>query len=81
MSMSAKEDVLEFVRRLPDDATATDILAELVARFGPADENGDGAVDAAWVEEVNRRVEEVRSGRARMIPGDEVMRRLREKYG
>jgi hypothetical protein len=37
--------------------------------------------EADWVEEINRRVEDMRSGRAKLIPGDEVMQRLREKYG
>ena len=37
--------------------------------------------EADWTAEINRRVEEIRSGRARMIPGDVVMERLREKFG
>ena len=35
----------------------------------------------AWVEEINRRVADSRSGKSVMIPGDIVMQRLREKYG
>lgn len=37
--------------------------------------------EAAWAEEINRRVEEIRSGRAKTIPGDEVFRRIDEKLG
>ena len=39
---------------------------------GPADEG----VEAAWSEEIKRRVEEIESGKAEMIPGEEVDRRL-----
>jgi putative addiction module component (TIGR02574 family) len=37
----------------------------------PADEG----VEAAWDEEIKRRVDDIRSGKARMIPYDEVRRR------
>jgi putative addiction module component (TIGR02574 family) len=39
---------------------------------GPAEEG----VEEAWTEEINNRVDEIRSGKAEMIPGDEVRRRL-----
>jgi putative addiction module component (TIGR02574 family) len=39
---------------------------------GPAEEG----VEEAWAEEINNRVDEIRSGKAEMIPGDEVRRRL-----
>jgi putative addiction module component (TIGR02574 family) len=51
---------------------------------------GDGEADeeltqdeweAAWAEEINRRLADYESGKVQGIPGDEVMRRLREKYG
>jgi len=35
----------------------------------------------AWSEEINRRIADVESGKVKLIPGEEVMRRLREKYG
>jgi putative addiction module component (TIGR02574 family) len=42
--------------------------------------NLDGKVDegvqAAWAEEIARRVDEIRSGKADMIPSEEVRRRL-----
>ena len=42
--------------------------------------NFDGKVDegvqAAWAEEIARRVDEIRSGKADMIPSEEVRRRL-----
>ena len=38
----------------------------------PAEEG----VEEAWDEEIKRRVDEIRSGKAKMIPGEEVRRRL-----
>jgi putative addiction module component (TIGR02574 family) len=39
---------------------------------GPPEEG----VDEAWDEEIKRRVDDIRSGKAEMIPGQEVRRRL-----
>jgi putative addiction module component (TIGR02574 family) len=39
---------------------------------GPAEEG----VEAAWADEIKRRVDEIRSGKVEMIPGEEVRRRL-----
>ena len=36
---------------------------------------------AAWTQECEMRMARVESGESRMIPGEEVMRKLREKYG
>lgn len=38
-------------------------------------------IDAAWDAEIDRRVAEVDAGTAVLIPGDEVIRELRAKYG
>jgi putative addiction module component (TIGR02574 family) len=38
-------------------------------------------IDAAWEAEAERRVAEVKAGTAVLIPGDEVIRELRSKYG
>jgi putative addiction module component (TIGR02574 family) len=39
---------------------------------GPAEEG----VEAAWAGEIKRRVDDIRSGKVEMIPGEEVRRRL-----
>jgi putative addiction module component (TIGR02574 family) len=39
---------------------------------GPAEEG----VEEAWGEEIKRRVDDIRSGKTKMIPSDEVRRRL-----
>ncbi len=37
-------------------------------------------IEQAWIEESERRVREVEAGTAKTIPGEEVFRKLREKY-
>jgi putative addiction module component (TIGR02574 family) len=43
-------------------------------------EEGELQVDPAWEAELDRRVEEMRSGEVPGIPADEVIAELREKY-
>ncbi len=38
-------------------------------------------IDKAWEVEIERRVAEIDAGTAKLIPGDEVLRDLRAKYG
>ncbi len=40
------------------------------------DEPADEGVEAAWSEEIKRRIEEIDSGKVEMIPYEEVRRRL-----
>lgn len=44
---------------------------------GPA----DGGVDEAWAAEIDRRLQEIDSGDVGPISGDEVFRRLGERFG
>jgi putative addiction module component (TIGR02574 family) len=39
-------------------------------------ESAEEGVEAAWSDEIKRRVEEIQSGKVEMIPGEEVDRRL-----
>lgn len=38
-------------------------------------------VERLWAEEAERRVAQIEKGKARLIPGEEVFARIREKYG
>jgi putative addiction module component (TIGR02574 family) len=40
------------------------------------DQPSEEGVEAAWSEEIKRRVEEIQSGNVEMIPGEEIDRRL-----
>ena len=47
-----------------------------LAQVGP-----DPEVDELWAGECERRLEEIRSGKAQSIPGEQVMAELRRRYG
>ncbi|HET6572156.1 MAG TPA: addiction module protein [Fimbriiglobus sp.] len=63
-----------------DRAELMDFLASL-ERAGEDEELTQEEWEAAWAEELNRRLADFDSGKTQGIPGEEVMRRLREKYG
>jgi len=44
------------------------------------DEAPEEGVEAAWDEEIKRRVEDIRSGRVKTIPGEQVLRELAEEF-
>jgi putative addiction module component (TIGR02574 family) len=37
-------------------------------------------VEAAWDEEIKRRVDDIRSGRVKTLPGEQVLRELAEEF-
>jgi putative addiction module component (TIGR02574 family) len=43
---------------------------------GPAEEG----VEEAWAHEIKRRVDDVRSGKVKMIPGEQLLRRLAKEF-
>ena len=43
---------------------------------GPAEEG----VEEAWAQEIKHRVDDIRSGKARMIPGEQVLRELAKEF-
>ena len=43
------------------------------------DEHAEEGVEEAWALEIKRRVDEIRSGKAETIPGEEALRRLRAR--
>ena len=50
------------------------VIDRLIASLdeGPTEEG----VEEAWAAEIKERVDDIRSGKAKMIPGEEVLRRL-----
>lgn len=54
------------------------LAAELIYSLDDAPLN---EIDAAWIEEAERRYEEWRSGKAEMIPGDQFFSDLRRELG
>jgi len=62
---------------------AMDLPAESRARLADLlveslDANELGQIDRLWIEEAQRRRDEVRSGRVETIPGDEGIRKVRD---
>jgi putative addiction module component (TIGR02574 family) len=43
---------------------------------GPVEEG----VEEAWAEEIKNRVDEIRSGKAKLIPGEQVLRELAKEF-
>ena len=71
------DQIVEETRQLPRAQ-----VAELVDRLTFELHDGpDAANDAAWAEEVERRLAEIRSGQVQGIPGEEVMARARKLVG
>lgn len=75
------EKLKPLLAALPADERAE--LVEYLLELGDSDEEEltQEEWEAAWTEEINRRVAEFEAGKTVGIPGDEVMRRLKEKYG
>jgi putative addiction module component (TIGR02574 family) len=44
-----------------------------------ANEPAEPGVEAAWDEEIKRRVDDIRCGRVKTIPGEQVLRRLKTR--
>jgi len=63
-------ELLDAALRLPEDARA-DLATRLLESLEPAEE---GDVEAAWAEEIKRRVDDLESGRETAIPLEEAWR-------
>ncbi|XYH98587.1 addiction module protein [Sorangium sp. So ce1128] len=70
--MSSRNAVLAEALQLPPEERA-DVAKRLIASLdGPADED----VEAAWLAEVERRLQDVDRGAAKVTPWDDVRERL-----
>ena len=69
-------ELLKEVLSLPVEQRA--LLADTILKSLNAPE---ADLDRIWVEEAKRRLEELRSGRVKAVPGDEVFQRVRARFG
>lgn len=70
------EEITDEALALPSEARA--LLADrLVESLDPAE---DGVIHRLWAIECQRRLQELRSGNVKAIPGEEAIERLRAKY-
>ena len=72
---SQAEDVLRTALSLAPNDRA-EIAASLIASLDP---QTDEDIDAAWAEEIKRRIEQIDKGEVQLIPVDEVLRSMRER--
>lgn len=69
-------DLIEMAESLPIDEKAL-LVDRLLDSMYPRQEE----VDELWKIEVERRVEEVRSGKVKTIPGEQVFEEIRNRFG
>lgn len=74
---AVRDRVTEDALSLPAEARLKLVERLLTSLNLPIQED----VDRAWAEEAERRVSQIDSGEAKLIPGEEVFSRLRQKYG
>jgi putative addiction module component (TIGR02574 family) len=76
------EELLEQALQLPSNEKEQIARALYESLAAEEDEEGDPAeVEAAWADEIQRRVEEIRTGAVETIPADVVMAELRARFG
>ena len=68
-------EIMDVVDSLPIDMKL-EIIDHLLESITPRAKD----IDEAWEEEVERRIDEVESGKVKLIPGEEVFARMRERY-
>ena len=68
-------DIIEEAKKLSDDEKV-DLIDELYCMIN---KDQDVALTPAQAQDLDRRIEEYEAGKAKMIPGDEVMERLRKR--
>jgi putative addiction module component (TIGR02574 family) len=70
------DQIVEETRHWPPEK-----VGELVERLSEDLHTSDPEIEAAWQNEVARRVEEIQSGKVQGIPGEEVLARVRKIVG
>jgi len=69
-------DIMERAEMLP-----IDMKLELVDRLLESISPSQKEIDELWKIEIERRVEEVRSGKVKTIPGEQVFAEIEERFG
>ena len=71
------EEIIEETRQLP-----ADVVADLVDRILLARHGGIATeIEAAWKSEIDRRIEEIETGKVKGIPVDRSLARIRKIAG
>lgn len=73
--MASTAEIIRAAETLPVEERAL-IVDTLLRSLNPP----DPTVDKQWAEIAKKRLEELRSGRAQAIPGDEVFEKIRRRF-
>jgi hypothetical protein len=75
--MSSKtDDLLTMIESLPIDVKTT-LVEKLLASMKPLQKD----VDEEWIKAVEERINEIKTGNVKVIPGNKVFNEIKEKYG
>jgi putative addiction module component (TIGR02574 family) len=70
------DEIVEETRHWPAER-----VGELVGRLTEDLHTSNPEIEAAWKSEINRRIEEIQSGKVKGIPGEKVLARIRKTLG
>jgi len=74
--MAAKtNELISMVESLPVDIKTT-LVEKILNSLHPSQKE----IDALWAKVVERRVDEIKTGKVKTIPGDKVFREIQEKF-
>ncbi len=74
--MHGMKEIIQEAVSLPVEERAI-VIDSLLRALNPPDTE----IEKEWLEVAKRRVAELRSGRVKAIPGDEVFAKIRERFG
>ena len=69
------KDLISMVESLPVDIK-TELVEKLLDSLHPTRKE----IDALWVKEVETRVDDIRTGKVKTIPGDEVFDKIKKRF-
>ncbi len=75
MNSDAANDIMSMIESLPIEAK-TALVDQILNSLQPIDKD----IDDQWAIEVERRMAKIRSGEVSLVSGDEVFRRIKERY-
>jgi putative addiction module component (TIGR02574 family) len=58
-----------------------EMKTEIVERILDSMDKTDPRLEATWIAEIERRIENLRTGKSKMIPGEEVFAKIEERLG
>jgi len=70
------DEIVEETRHWPPER-----VGELVGRLTEDLHASDPEIEAAWKTEIDRRIEEIQSGKVKGIPAEKVLARIRKTLG